>query len=79
MIMRMILRLRTKNLTTCHGKNLRQNRVELVGLGGQVISFGPVTVFFDCINGGFLRRIGKNNNRGSYSGIRNQNGLALAL
>jgi len=29
--MRMILRFRTKNLITCQGKNLRQNRVVRVG------------------------------------------------
>jgi hypothetical protein len=49
MIMRMILRFSTKNLTTCHGKNLRQNRVAPVGDGGWVISFGPGVMFLSCM------------------------------
>lgn len=40
-IILMILRFSTKNLTTCQGKNLRQNLVAPVGDGGKVISLGP--------------------------------------
>jgi hypothetical protein len=83
MMMRMILRFSTKNLTTCHGKNLRQNRVAPVGEGGKVISFGPGVMFLSCMvfliwmdifEGAVILITRKN-----YSGMRNQNGRALAL
>ena len=45
----MILRFNTKNLTTCQGKNLRQNRVDPVGYGGFVISLGPGVMCFSCM------------------------------
>ncbi len=45
----MILRFNTKNLTTCQGKNLRQNLVFPVGYGGFVISFGPGVMCFSCM------------------------------
>jgi hypothetical protein len=48
-MIRMILRFRTKNLTICHGKNLRQNRVVTVGVGGNESSLGPDSVVFDCM------------------------------
>ncbi len=61
----MIFRFKTKNLTTCHGKNLRQKRVFAVGVGGKEISFGPGVICFSCMV--------------FYSGIKNQNGFAFAL
>lgn len=47
--MRMIFRFKTKKRINCHGKNFLQNRVVVVGMGGNEISFGPVTVSFSCI------------------------------
>lgn len=65
MMMRIILRFSTKNLTTCQGKNFRQNLVALVGEGGKEISFGPWEMCFSCML--------------FYSGIKNQKGFAFAL
>ena len=45
----MILRFNTKNLTTCQGKNFRQNLVFPVGYGGLVISLGPGVMCFSCM------------------------------
>jgi hypothetical protein len=48
-IIRMIFRFSTKNLTTCQGKNFRQNLVEPVGYGGRLIALGPGVMCFSCI------------------------------
>ena len=48
-MMRIIFRFNTKNLTTCQGMNLRQNLVFPVGYGGLVISLGPGVMCFSCM------------------------------